>query len=171
VKWIISPLDSEFEKTDFDCNESRLNDYLKKYASQNQKKDYSLTFVATEPESKKVVGYYSVSASSIEFANLPESMKKGLPKYPAPVMLIGQLAVDKTSRGRGLGRVLLMHALSKAIRLSEEIAIFAVRVDAIDERSREFYLKYGFVPLQDSPLSLLLPVRTIIESRVNPDRD
>jgi GNAT superfamily N-acetyltransferase len=171
VKWIISPLDSEFEKTDFDCNESRLNDYLKKYASQNQKKGYSLTFVATEPKSKKVVGYYSVSASSIEFANLPESMKKGLPKYPAPVMLIGQLAVDKTSRGRGLGRVLLMHALSKAIRLSEEIAIFAVRVDAIDERSREFYLKYGFVPLQDSPLSLLLPVRTIIESRVNPDRD
>ncbi|MEG3439956.1 GNAT family N-acetyltransferase [Pannus brasiliensis CCIBt3594] len=171
MKWIISPLDREFEKTDFDCNESRLNDYLKKYASQNQKKGYSLTFVATEPESKKVVGYYSVSASSIEFANLPESIKKGLPKYPAPVMLIGQLAVDKTSRGRGLGRVLLMHALNKAIRLSEEIAIFAVRVDAIDERSREFYLKYGFVPLQDSPLSLLLPVRTIIQSRVNPDRD
>jgi GNAT superfamily N-acetyltransferase len=166
VKWIISPLDSSFDKSHFDCDNPQLNDFLRKYASQNLTKRYSLTFVATVLGSKVVIGYYSASASSIEFANLPDSLKKGLPKYPAPVMLIGQLAVDKTLQGQGLGEVLLMHAFSRAVRLSSEIAIFAVRVDATDEKSKAFYLKYGFVPLQDVPFSLLLPLKTIIASRI-----
>jgi GNAT superfamily N-acetyltransferase len=170
VKWIISPLDSSFDKSHFDCDNPQLNDFLRKYASQNLKKGYSLTFVATEPESKVIVGYYSASASSIEFANLPDFLKKGLPKYPAPVMLIGQLAVDKTLQGKGLGNILLMHALSRAVRVSSEMAIFAIRVDAIDEKSKAFYLKYGFVPLLDISFSLLLPMKTIIASRTKPAR-
>jgi hypothetical protein len=44
------------------------------------------------------------------------------------------------------------------------MAIFAVRVDASDEPARNFYLRYGFVALQDAPLSLLLPIKTIQES-------
>ncbi len=144
---------------------SELNEFLKKYANQNFKRGYSVAFVATKPESKVILGYYSVSASSIEFINLPDSIKKGLPKYPAPFRLIGQLAVDKTVQGQGLGQILLIHALNRAVRISSEMAIFAVRVDAIDENSKRFYLKYGFIPLQDAPFSLLLPVKTIIESK------
>ena len=140
-KWKINQLDKSFDKSNFDCGYVQLNDYLKKYATQNFKKGYSVTFVATQPESKVIKGYYSVSASSIEFVNLPDSLKKGLPRYPAPVMLIGQLAVDKSVQGEGLGQVLLMHALKRAIRVSSEMAIFAVRVDAIDEDSKRFYLK------------------------------
>ena len=167
MKWVISPLDNTFDKSHFDCGYPQLNDFLKKYASQNVKKGYSLTFVATKPNSKVVVGYYSASASSIEFVNLPDSVKKGLPKYPAPIMLIGQLAVDKTLQGEGLGKTLLMHALSRAVRVSSEMAIFAVRVDAIDEKSKAFYRKYGFIPLQDQSSSLLLAIKTIVKSRIN----
>jgi predicted N-acetyltransferase YhbS len=166
VNWVFSVLDSSFNKQDFDCGQPALNDYLKKYALQNMKKGYSMTFVVTAAESKEVVGYYCTSASSIEFANLPESLKKGLPKYPAPAMLIGQLAVDRKVQGQGLGATLLMHALSRAVRVSQEMAIFAVRVDALDLPSQEFYLKYGFVPFQDAELSLLLPIKTILASRL-----
>lgn len=166
MKWKISPLDSSFDKSSFDCGIVQLNEFLQKYASQNQKKGYSLTFVATKPENNIVVGYYSVSAAVIEFAFLPETLKKKLPKYPAPVMLIGQLAVDQNLQGAGLGRILLMHSLSRAIRVSEQMAIFAVRVDAVDEKSKAFYLKYGFVALQDAPFSLLLPLKTIKNSQV-----
>jgi GNAT superfamily N-acetyltransferase len=166
MKWVINPLDSSLDRSYFDCGNSYLNEFLKKYASQNAKKGYALTFVATKLESNIIVGYYSVSASSIEFANLPDPLKKGLPRYPAPVMLIGQLAVDKTLQAQGLGKILLMHALTRAVRVSSEMAIFAVRVDAVDEKSQAFYLKYGFIPFQDEPLSLLLPIKTIINSKI-----
>jgi GNAT superfamily N-acetyltransferase len=80
-------------------------------------------------------------------------------------MLIGQLAVARSMQGQGLGEILLMHALSRAVKISQEMAIYAVRVDASDESARRFYLKYGFVPLQDIPLSMLLPLKTIEQSR------
>lgn len=54
MKWVISPLDGTFGKSHFDCGYPQLNDFLKKYASQNVKKGYSLTFVATKPNSKVV---------------------------------------------------------------------------------------------------------------------
>jgi GNAT superfamily N-acetyltransferase len=167
VKWIFSTLDSSFDRTNFDCGRQPLNDYLKKYASQNMRSGYSVTFVVTTEESKKIAGYYCASATTIEFANLPKSLSKKLPKYPAPAMLIGQLAVDKSMQGRGLGEILLMHALSRAVRVSSEIGIYAVRVDAIDLESKEFYLKYGFVAFEDAPFSLLLPIATIAASRVD----
>ena len=150
VGWIFSPLDKSFDKSAFDCGKPELNDCLKKYAWQNQQKRYSITFIATVENSKEIAGYYCTSASSIEFANIPDTLNKKLPKYPAPVMLIGQLAVDKKMQGKGLGKVLLMHALSRAVRISSEMGIFAVRVDAMDREAKDFYLKYGFISLKDA---------------------
>lgn len=166
MTWIFSLLDKSFHKQNFDCGQPILNDYLQKYAIQNMKKGYAVTFVATEAGSQEIAGYYCTSASTIEFANLPDSLRKGLPKYPAPAMLIGQLAVDRKIQGKGLGQTLLMHALSRAVRISQEMAIFAVRVDALDVPSQQFYLKYGFIPFQDIEFSLLLPMKTILASRL-----
>ena len=165
VRWIFSPLDNSFNRSTFDCGKPQLNEYLKKYAWQNQKRRYSITFVATVENSKEIAGYYCTSASSIEFDNIPDSLNKKLPKYPAPVMLIGQLAIDKKMQGKGLGQLLLMHALSRAVCISSEIGIFAVRVDAMDQQAKDFYLKYGFIPLKDAEFSLILPIKTIISSR------
>ena len=166
MKFHISLLDTSFhDRESFDCGKSQLNDYLKKIASQDAKKDYSKTFVATtEVESKNILGYYSTSASIIEFENIPQNLSRRLPKYPAPCMLIGRLAVDKQMQGKKLGETLLMHALNKAVRVTSEMAIFAVRVDALDEEAKKFYLRYGFIPFKDKELSLLLPMKTIIKS-------
>jgi hypothetical protein len=59
---------------------------------------------------------------------------------------------------------LIMPTLIRAVRVLSEMAIFTVRVDAIDRKSQAFYLKYGFIQFQDEPLSLLLPMKTIIAS-------
>ena len=146
MQWVFSPLDKSFDRTIFDCGKPQLNKYLTKYALQNQKKRYSITFVATEGNSKQIAGYYCTSASTVEFKNIPEELNKKLLRYPAPVMLIGQLAVDRKMQGKGLGKVLLMHTLSRAIRISSEIGIFAVRVlkdtalhiDAMDNDAKNF---------------------------------
>ena len=73
------------------------------------------------------------------------------------------MAVDKQMQGKKLGETLLMHALNKAVRVTSEMAIFAVRVDALDEEAKKFYLRYGFIPFKDKELSLLLPMKTIMK--------
>ena len=165
-KWIVQILNRSYSRETFDCGNSSLNEYLKKYALQNQKARYSITYVASKEESKEIAGYYCASASVIEFTNIPEKQKKKLPRYPAPVMLIGQLAVAQQMQGKSLGKILLMHGLSNAIKISQEMGIYAVRVDAINEDAKKFYLKYGFVPLEDRNYSLILPLKTIINSRI-----
>lgn len=166
MEWIFCPLDSNVNKDSFDCQKPKLNEYLKQYAGQNDKKGIAKTFVAIPKEGgNEVAGYYTISMSSIAFESLPEQLRKRLPHYPVPAMLIGQLAVDTSMQGRGLGKRLLMDALSRAVRLADEVGIFAVRVDALDDESKQFYLKYGFVPLIDYELSLLLPMATILNSR------
>lgn len=163
MNWIFLPLDGSVNRDNFDCGNSDLNEYLKKYARQNHRKGIATTFIAIpENENRDVVGYYSVSMAEIKRESLPETYRKGLPRYPLPAMKIGKLAVDKTMQGRGLGKVLLMECFKKAVRLSSEVGIFAVAVDAFDEEAKAFYLKYGLIALEDNQLSLFIPMKTIL---------
>jgi len=161
-RWNFFPIQKEYQKEHFDCGYPILNDYLKKYARPNHEKGIAKTFVAiSESHPLRIDGYYTVSASVIEFKSLPKAYQKKIPNYPIPVILIGKLAVDNSVKGQGLGSELLINALLRAVKASQEIGIFAVRVDAIDLTAKEFYIKYEFIPFQDLPLSLFLPIITI----------
>jgi predicted GNAT family N-acyltransferase len=162
-KWNFVPIHKKYQRDHFDCGYPALDDYIKKYAKQNHEKGIAKTFVAIEDStSLKVDGFYTLSASTIEFESLPDSSQKGLPAYPIPAILIGKLAVDSAAKGQGLGTELLVDALLRAVKASQDVAVFAVRVDAIDSTARDFYLKYEFIPFQDQPLSLFLPIKTIV---------
>lgn len=163
ARWNFVPIDKKYRRDTFDCGYAILNDYLKKYARQNHIKGIAKTFVAIPASgSLKIDGYYTVSASVIEYESLPESYHRGMPAYPIPAILIGRLAVDNSVKGQGLGGELLADALYRAVRVSQEIGMYAVRVDAMDFQAKEFYLKYEFIPFQDNELSLFLPIATIV---------
>jgi len=130
-------------------------------ASQYEKRRLGRTYVALFPGAKTVAGYYTLAAGSIAIANLPEDAAKRLPKHPVPVILLGRLAVDQKARGQGLGKTLLRDALLRSLSMSEQLGLFAVEVLAIDAEAKEFYAKYGFVPLADNDLHMFLPIKTI----------
>jgi hypothetical protein len=56
---------------------------------------------------------------------------------------------------------LVIDALRRVRRIADEVGIMAVTVDALDDRAKEFYLKFGFETLLDGPLHLLLPMSVI----------
>ena len=163
--WLFLPIEKQHQREGFDCGYPILNDYLKKYARQNHKKGIAKTFVAiSEERGQKIQGYYTLSASVIEFDSLPQTYQKRLPTYPIPALLIGKLAVDKSVQRQGLGSELLVNALLRAFKTAQDIGLFAVRVDAIDDHAKAFYLKHEFIPFQDAPLSLFLPISTLSQS-------
>ena len=163
-KWTFEPILKQHQRKDFDCGYPSLNLYLRKYARQNHEKNIAKAYVARRASPTicwRVNGYYTISTSTIEFASIPESYQQGMPKYPIPSALIGRLAVDNAFKGKGLGTELLVDALLRIVRVSIEIGVFAVRVDAIDDSARNFYLKHEFIPFQDQSLSLFLPLETV----------
>lgn len=160
--WNFISLEKKHNRKNFDCGNQELNEYLKRYARQNDKSGINKIFVAVKPDTPLIInGYYTISSSTIKFQSLPEEQRKKLPAYPIPAALIGRLAVDLTCQGEGLGTELLVDALWRIVKTSSEIGIYAVRVDAIDKEAKQFYLKHEFIPFQDNSLSLFLPLKTI----------
>lgn len=157
MNFTIEPLVTQHERDDFDCGEPTLNDYLKFYARQNDSRGLGKTFVATLPDSKKVIGYYTVSSGAIHFESIPDK----LPRYPVPVVHLGRLAVDRSANGQGLGGMLLVDALRRTARLADQLGIFAVEIYALNENARRFYQRYGFESLVDDELHLYLSIKKI----------
>jgi GNAT superfamily N-acetyltransferase len=153
----IEPLSQAHDRSRFDCGEPSLNYYLQRLAGQHDRKGLGRTYVAVEPGKAAVKGYYTIASGSVSFEVVPEN----LPRHPVPIVLLGRLAVDLGARGLGLGTTLLLHALKKTVEVSGQLGIHAVAVDALDERARAFYLKYGFSQLLDDRLHLYLPMRVI----------
>jgi predicted GNAT family N-acyltransferase len=157
--WDFVPIQKKHNCAEFDCGNHELNQYLRKYAKQNDKKGIGKTYIAVKPSTAKSIdGYYTISTSTIEFESLSEDTARKLPKYPIPAILIGRLAVDLNCQGEGLGEELLVDALNRIVQISEEVGIYVVRVDAINQRAKQFYLKYEFLPFEDRPLFLFLPM-------------
>ena len=164
LKFEIHPLDSSFDRDQFDCGTEILNKFLKTSARQNQDKGVSRTFVAIEADDKKkrVLGFYSQSMAQVDLSNFPEAIQKKLPRHPVPAARIGRLASDVTIRGQGLGKILVMDALRRVKAVSEQIGVYAVIVDAKDQAAKDFYLKFGFVPSLSDPMLLFYSVASIL---------
>lgn len=156
---------SSLKKDPFNSGNLELDGYLKRYAIKNEQTGMARTFVALAAEGSQIIaGYYSCSANVLDRNQLPANLLENLPHYPPPAMLIGKLAVDRSMQGRKLGTQLLLHAFENAIDLSQNMGIYGVRVDAIDEQVKEFYKKFGFLEYQTIPLALFLPIATIKKS-------
>ncbi|GAB4257000.1 MAG: hypothetical protein Kow0079_14150 [Vicingaceae bacterium] len=148
-------------RSDFQCEETGLTDYLHKQVNQDIKKGLATCFVVAD-ENHKVLGYYTLSTESLGQASVPTKYVKHLPKnYNVPVVFLGRLARDKSQRGKGLGEFLLMDALFRSYYLSKNsIGAMAVVVDPISDFAFNFYKKYGFIELPDSG-RMFLPMKLI----------
>ena len=121
----------------------------------------SKVYVVTRGADRRVLGYSAASAGTFLRDHLPPDDQTGLPRYPLPTAHLGRLAVDLSCRGQRLGEMLLFHFLKTACDVAERIGIFAVDLFSKDEDAKRFYLKYGFIPLQDDPFHLYLPMGTV----------
>lgn len=157
-RYNIRALDSGVDTKAFQCGHAILDDYICHYASQDVRRDIARVFVATpDSEPTRLAGFFSLSAGSVNCAELPPSLAKRLPRYPVPVALIGRLAVDIQFQGKGLGSILLVDACQKVARASATLAVVGLVVDAKDAAAASFYLHFGFATMPGRPDRLLMP--------------
>ena len=160
--WRIEALTKRHERAGFTCGAEALDRYLHQQARQDADKHVAAPFVLIEPPSVEVLGYYTLSASIVDVADVAADFAKKLPRYPQlPVTLIGRLAVHQRLKGQGAGALLLMDALHRSLTHSAEIAAMAVVVDAKDDAAARFYRHFNFQPLQRNARRMYLPMKTV----------
>src|SRR5579859_3843624 len=118
----------------FDCGKPPLNDFLVKYALQNQASGGARTYVMTR--GNRVIGYYSLAPASVSPEDAPSRVLKGQGRYPVPVILMARFAVDISEQGKDLGKALLSDALRRALQGADAIGGRAFLVHAKDEDAR-----------------------------------
>ena len=159
MKLVITVLERQHDRQDFDCGAPALNTFLQRFARQQADKDFNRSYVAVAQGELRIRGYYAISTASIDFQNLPPALR--LPRYPVPVVRIGRLAVDLREQGNGVGTALLRHAMHLAASTAQKIGSHAVVVDAKNEAAVAFYAKYGFRRFSDQDLSMFLTTDVI----------
>jgi GNAT superfamily N-acetyltransferase len=160
--WHEEPIAKRHDRDAFDCGDPSLNAFLRQHARQSHDKGAAKTFLAiSDDDNKTIMGFYSLSPASIEFARTPDAVRKGLARHDVPVFRLARLAVHKEWQGRGLGGQLLLSAGRRCLLVAEEIGGVAMLIDAKNQRAAQWYASCGAVPMLDAPLSLLLPMATI----------
>ena len=150
-------LEKEHARDKFDCGISVLNDFLQKYALQNQKKRLVRTYICLKND-VDIIGYYALAFGSVYQSDVPPFISRGMGKYQIPVMVIGRLAVSLDSQGVGIGKALLKDAVMRTMNASDIAGLRAIIVHAKDKSSQDFYLKYGFIPSPADDFTLFWPL-------------
>jgi ribosomal protein S18 acetylase RimI-like enzyme len=158
-----APLTANHDLAEFDCGEPALDDWLRQRALKNESR-FSRTYVVAE--GKRVVGFVSLSAGSVERAQAPGKMRRNAPD-PIPVAIVARLAVDRNYGGRGLGADLLADGLRRIAGAAGSIGVAAVLVHAKSEAAKRFCLRCAeFMEYPQDSRILFLPIETLIEALV-----
>lgn len=165
---LFQALQDSHDTAGFTCGVAALDQWLRSVARQHISKGISRTFCAVDADApKQILGYYSLTVAEIDTDKLPKDVARKLPRR-APLVLIGRLATALTMRGQGLGSMLVIDALRRIVEVSNNVGVTLIMVDVKDNQAASFYQHYGFVPLPDSPLRLVLPVATARQVLLQP---
>lgn len=150
---------SKSQLTDeFDCGSEAQTAWLRRHALQADLTDSTKVRVVTRSGDRRVVGYYALSAGSVELADAPERVRKGMPRCPAPVIVLTRLGVDRGEQGRGLGRALVKDAILRAEAASDSIGARALLIHCETVGAKDFYQRVvpDFAESPTDPLHLYL---------------
>ena len=154
------PLDpAVHERQGFACGVAALDDYIARFAEQHRRRGISSVYVLTDAAQPKfILGYYTLSAAQVDAQQLAPAERKQLPRYPVPCFRMGRLACRSDQQGRGLGKLLLGCAVDRCLKAREQVAAYALVMDAKDDAAKAFYVHFGFRPLLDAHRTLYLPL-------------
>jgi len=170
---ILEPLTGDHDRSAFDCGVEALDTWLRQTALQHQRKGISRSFVAVPVDDQAVaafrddgyedvgagsiLGFYALASAYVSIEDLPANVARRYPRR-IPVTRLGRLATRVDMQNQGLGQLLLVDAVSRAKGAAYSVGSPGIAVDAKRDRNPRFYQAFGFIPCEDQPLTLYLPI-------------
>lgn len=168
MKVEVRQLRTDDDRLSFSSGDAELDRFFHKFASQNQfQLHIGTTYVAVHE--REILGFVTLSSTSITIEHLPRSARKRLPRYPLPALRLARLAIAQKSQGQGIGKQLMRATFQIAHEIADRTGCVAVVVDA-KANAVSFYEQFGFEPLdvvsgelgdRPSPLPMFLALGSI----------
>lgn len=166
--WREEPVARGHDRKGFDCGQSDLNNFLAQYARQLHDRGVAKTYCAVDAAGgRTILGFYTISPGQIELSEVPSAARpRGGGNYALGGYRLGRLAVARAVHGRSLGGHLLASAVERCMRAAASVGGTALFIDAKDADAARWYARYGAVPLDDRPLSLIIPYVEFNRARI-----
>ena len=160
IQYRIYKLDESERVESFDCGDEDLNDFILNDAQPYRKEKLAVTYAYIDKDDKtKVAAFFCLSNDRISLTDFDNKTKynkfsrrfnnrKRLKSYPAAK--IGRLGVATSMKGLNIGSMLLDFIKHYFIADNKTECRF-ITVDAYAD-AIPFYLKNGFVPLNDEDI-------------------
>jgi GNAT superfamily N-acetyltransferase len=159
--WREEPIAKSHDRGSFDCGDDAMNDFIRRYARQSHEQNAAKTFCAVDCAAPvRILGFYTITPSSVAHADLPAIVTKGLARHEVPGFRLARLATDVAVAGKGLGGQLIAAAALRCLRIAAEVGGMLLIIDAKSDRAARWYAVYGAQPLADKPLTLVIPLAT-----------
>ena len=159
--WHEEPISKKHDRKSFDCGDPHMNDFLQRYARQSHESGAAKTFLAIDnSDNKTILGFYSLAPGALAYADTPETVRRGLARHDVPGFRLARIATDLRCRSLGLGGQLLATAARRCLRAAIEVGGVVLIIDAKNDRAVRWYISYGAVPLNNRPLTLVMPLAT-----------
>ena len=102
--WHEEAITKKHDREAFDCGEPALNEFLQRYACKSHDLGGAKTFLAMDDaDGKTILGFYSLSPASVDYARTPDIVRRGLARHDVPGFRLARLAVHRNLQGQGLG--------------------------------------------------------------------
>ncbi len=151
------------DRSGFTCGKDTLDRYFQTQITQDVRRQIATAFVAVDNPTKKIAGYYTLSAAQVPLSDLEHDWRKKLPPYAAlPAVLVGRLAIDSSFQGQGLGSGLLVDAATRIMR--SDIGAHFLIVDALDDQAALFYQHHGMRRIPNMEHRLFIPLASLATS-------
>jgi GNAT superfamily N-acetyltransferase len=159
----IEPIAPDHDTQSFDCGSEEQTTWLRRHALQAQQSDTAKVYVVCLAGSRSVVGYYALAAGSIEYAEAPPRLTKGVGRYPVPVVILTRLGVDVGEQGRGLGTGLVRDAFFQVAAIADRVGVRALLIHAETPEAAAFYrdIDPGFKASPTDPLHVALLIKDL----------
>jgi GNAT superfamily N-acetyltransferase len=165
----VERLDRRHDRRAFRSGESRVDDWLATKALQHQEKSLSVSKVLLDATAR-IVGFYTLATSQIDFGELPVDIRQTLPKRALPVAVLAWFGIAEEHQGLGLGSRLLALALRDCWEAGKTFAFVAVVLDCLTDSAKSFYERWDFAELPGHKRRLYLTSRRLAALMEGNDR-
>lgn len=145
---VIEPL-GEHSRAAFCCDLPRIDNFFKNNAKKVHKAYGTRVFIARREENLDPIGFYGLTVMTFDIKEKPVKMNdKAENKFSRhgqiPTIYLTMLARDKERGPKGLGVLLLQDAFERALRIREDVGVYAMTLHAVNERVKSVYEDLGF---------------------------
>jgi GNAT superfamily N-acetyltransferase len=163
LHWHLEPIAKRHRREEFDCGDSGLNVYLRRFARQSHEQHSSRTFCAIDDfDPGRILGFYTIVPSSIAYDLVPKRFTRGLAKHDIGGFRLARLATDLSVAGQGLGTKLVASAARRCFQAADEVGGNVLIIDAKNERAANWYESFGAEPVEGHPLTLVIPLGSFV---------